>query len=98
MTDIYPNTPIIEPEPTIYYTLGQFMAGVFLPLVMILFVIFHFRNDKYLYLYAVLMVGLCGMAPVWFIVASGLALVGLDMVSKWAKKGHTNNEEFEVKN
>jgi len=84
--NIYPNTPIIEQPEPIAFTIGYYAGNLILPLAMILYVILYFRNDKCLYLYVVLMSLLFLMAPAWFIVVAGLALMGLDKASKWAKE------------
>jgi len=86
MIAIYPNTPIIEQPEPIAATIGYYAGNLILPLAMILYVILYFRNDKCLYLYVVLMSLLFLMAPAWFIVGAGLALMGLDKASKWAKE------------
>ncbi len=67
-------------------TIGQFFGLVVLPISMILYILLHFRNDKNLYAYAITMVFLFLAASVWLVIASGLFLIGLNMVSTWAKE------------
>ncbi len=83
MPELYPNTPIIE-SPAI--NMGYFFGNVILPLVMVLYVILHFRDDPHLLLYIIVMVILFFTTPAWFLVIVGLFLMGLDTVSKWAKE------------
>ncbi len=67
------------------FQMGYFFDNVILPLAMILYVILHFRNDKNIYLYAILMGILFFTVPVWFLIVVGLFLMGLNTASKWAK-------------
>ncbi len=92
MPELYPNTPIIYEHPegiaqvSQQVQIGYFFGNVILPLAMVLFVILHFRNDKNIYLYAILMGILFFTVPVWLLISSGLLLMGLDVASKWAKE------------
>lgn len=92
MPELYPNTPIIYEHPagidqvSTQFQIGYFLGNVILPLAMVLYVILYFRNDKSIYLYAILMGILFFMVPVWFLIVVGFFLMGLDTASKWAKE------------
>ena len=69
-----------------YAEFGYLCGTLILPLAMVLHVILHFRNDKYLHLYTLFMMLAFFTTPAWFVVASGLFLMAIDVINKWVKK------------
>ena len=97
----FPITPILDQAPqqiSIYEEIGYFSGNVILPVAMILYVVLYFRNDKNIYLYAILMTLLFFTVPVWFLLVVGLVLIGLDKVSKWAKERKETSTFVDLEN
>ncbi len=76
-----------------YKLIGYFFGNVVLPLAMVMYVILHFRNDKNIYLYSGVMIVLFLFTSSWFVVISGLVLIGLNNAIIWAKEKRYGRKE-----
>ena len=80
-----------------YAEFGYLCGTLVLPLAMVLYVVLHFRNNKNIYLYALFMTLMFFITPAWFVVASGLFLIAIDVINKWAKERKEKSTYVDLK-